>query len=409
MPLNILLLEDDPSKKTRLLSFLNNNKELFSNVDTAICAVDAMKFLQKNKYDLFIADIVVPHELSGTKSENNCIALLEAIDDEVDNLIKPSYCLPISAAAHLSDSAREFFIGRPWGILEYTDTSNECLGTIEKIAKFILSSMIKPSPQACCDIFIITALIEPEFEAIENLGFEWEPLEPLDSSQMIKYGKFELDGQRFTIAAAFSSRMGPVAAAVLTVKVMNKLKPKLVIMAGICAGFPLKSKIGDVISPDITWDWQSGKYIDKNGKEAFQIAPHQVNIDDQTKNQLLLLKRDVQFWQSLSSLAIKEGVNAPELVIGPMASGSSVIADSRITDRIKDQQHKNVTGLDMETYAVFAAARACSQEIKVISLKSVSDLGDLKKNDAYQTYASNISAAAVYQFVTKFSKSLILE
>lgn len=407
MALNVLLLEDDPSKKNRLLELLSSNKALFAHVDTVLCTSEAIRKMKEIQYDLFVADIVVPSELGGEKHEKNSIALFDQLDDNYDEIKHPSYSLPISASDGISKQAYDYFQGRPWGILHYTEASNECLATVEKVAKFVLSEKERVPDSPTCDIFIITALMEPEFAAVESLGLKWGPLEPLDGSQLVRFGSVQIANKEYRVAAGFSARMGPVAAAILTAKAILRLRPRIIIMSGICAGIPGKAEIGDVIAPDISWDWQSGKYIDKAGAEAFQIAPHQLGLDDQSRNQLFLLKRDSKFWESLATLALQTKVNLPKLIVGPMASGSSVLADARVAERIKEQQHKNVVGLDMETYGVFAAANACDPRVKVMSMKAVCDQGDLKKNDDYQGYASKVSAAATLHFIEQYSQPLL--
>src|SRR5690348_6952204 len=52
MPLDVLLLEDDPSKKNRLLTLLNARKELFNRVDTALSTNDALRHMAARLYDL---------------------------------------------------------------------------------------------------------------------------------------------------------------------------------------------------------------------------------------------------------------------------------------------------------------------------------------------------------------------
>ena len=407
MPLDILLMEDDPAKKRRLLALLNNDKELFGNVDTAICTSEAISKMEAKQYDLLIADVVVPSELGGNKHEQNCMDMFDRIDDGVNGIKRPLYSLAISASNELSAAAHEFFKVRPWGIMPYTETSDECLSGLEKTARWALSDKISHVEIRKCDVFIITALITPEYAAIEELDLNWEALGPLDGSHLIRYGRFTSEGKEYTVGAAFCSRMGPVAASVLTTKAMSRLKPKLVLMAGICAGIPKKTEIGDVVAADISWDWQSGKYTDKIGNEVFEIAPHQLGIDDKSRNQLLMFQRDTAFWKSLAADAIGVKCKVPKLVIGPMATGSSVLADVRVTDRIKATQHKNVSGLDMETYGVYAAVNSCDPEVKVISMKSVCDQGDKRKNDLYQGYASKVSAEAIHHFLVNHVGKLI--
>lgn len=407
MPLDVLLLEDDPSKKNKLLALLNKDKALFGKVDTAICTTDALRLMAERSYDLLIADVVVPAELGGGKSEDNCISMLEQIDDGYGNLHRPSYTVAVSASSELTQDAHEFFRGRPWGIVPYIDDNQECILSIERISQFVLAKKDEAISAAGCDVLVISALMEPEFSAIEELPFSWTALEPLDDLQMIRFGSLTAHGRTFRIGAVFCSRMGPVAASTLTVKSILMLRPSMVIMAGICAGIPGKANIGDVVAADVAWDWQSGKYVDEMGAEAFEIAPHQLVLDDASKNKLLLLKRDAAFWNSLAPLAIKAKVDIPRLVVGPMASGSSVLADARVADRIKKNQHKNVAGLDMETYGVFAAAAACDPKIRVLSLKSVCDNGDMKKNDRHQAYAAQVSAETVMRFLELYAGDLI--
>jgi nucleoside phosphorylase len=407
--LNILLLEDDPAKKLRLLEFLNGKKgSAFDRVDTALCTSDAIGLMKANKYDLLIADVVVPSSLGGEPNEENAVDLFHQIDEGYDGLKPPDYSLAISAVEGLSAVSKSFFIGRPWGILKYDETSAEFLATIEKITQFVVDRRSRSAPDRSCDVFIITALMEPEFSALEALpAFQWTPLEPLDSTQFVRFCAVETAGIRRTIGAAFAPRMGPVAAAVLAAKVVLQLNPRLIVMSGICAGIPGKASVGDVVAAELTWDWQSGKYVDKNGDEQFEIAPHQVAIDDRLRPALTLLKRDTVFWNSLAPLAVAAGTDLPKLVLGPMASGSAVLADARVSDRIKTTQHRSVAGLDMEAYGFYAAAQSCNPEIRFVSLKSVCDNGDRQKDDKYQSYAAKVSAATTAKFIESYLGSLL--
>ena len=401
MSINVLLLEDDPAKKPRLLGFLNSEKgKLFARVDIALCTIDAVARLGETQYDLFIADIVVPASLGGEVNEAYAVDLFQQIDEGLAGILRPTYSVAISAAEGLTAASKDFFIGRPWGILRYDESNDEFRSTITKICDFIGQAKISAPSQRTCDVFIISALLEPEFSAIESAtGPDWTALEPLDGSQLIRFGELETSGKRVRLAAAFAPRMGPVSSAILTVKAISKLRPKMIVMCGICAGIPLKAAIGDVIAADFSWDWQSGKYVDKNGDEVFESAPHQVPIDDRLRPLLTHLKRDDEFWKSLEPLSVEAGVPLPKLVIGPMASGSAVLADSRVSERIKSSQHRYVAGLDMEVYGVYAAVSACDPEIRFIALKSVCDSGDKQKDDKYQTYAAKISAAAAVRFI----------
>lgn len=405
--LKILVLEDDPSKKGHLLSYLSESKELVEKIDTAISSENAQRLLRENAYDLFIVDIVVPKSLGGDKSECNSIELIEMIDDEVGGLIKPAHVLPVSSSASLSAQAYNFFKARPWGILPYNEADTSTLESIKKIIDYLArqnSSAFRPA-----DVVIITALAEPEFQAVEALPFDWGPYEPLDNFHLYRRGSFVCiaTGRSHQVVALFCLRMGPVQASILTTKSLAAFSPQLVIMAGICAGMTTKTEIGDVVAAEVSWDWQSGKFIDAKGVEGFQIAPHHLDIHESLRTPLFHLKKDAEHWGAFAKAAAEVRVGIPKLVVGPMATGSSVLADERVSQRIKEQQHKNLVGLDMETYGVYASVQACSPQTPVLSLKSVCDNGNMQKNDEFQAYASLVSARTVERLLTHHSNTVI--
>ena len=405
--LKILLLEDDPAKKTRLLSYLESKaNELFETVDTALSVDIALRYLKECKYDLLIADVIIPAILGGGAHEQHSINLFDQIDQGIGINI-PHYAIAISASDELSQSAYDAFVGRPWGIIKYSESNSEWLVTIEKICHFIVNKGKQEPLARHCDVFVITALERPEFTALESLDMQWSPLEPFDRNQLMKFGQVIVDGSPKTICAAFAPRMGPVASAILVTKAILKLQPKLIIMCGICAGIPGKVDIGDVVAVEVSWDWQSGKYLDKDDVERFEARPHHISINDETRNQLILLKRDKSFWASLAYLAIPLKLPVPKLVLGPMATGSSVLSDSRVAERIKSTQHNNLTGLDMEVYGVYAAAHTSNPDVRFVAMKAVCDKGDKKKDDEFQSFASSVAAAAVLQFIMQHSGPLL--
>lgn len=407
MTIDVLLLEDDPAKKAKLLAFFDREKgRLFGRVDTAICVADARGFLRERRYDLLIADIVVPAVLGGALDERHSIDLFIEIDEGAV-ITPPRYSLAISAVTELSQESRDFFIGRPWGILPYSDSNGDCLLTVEKICQYILAAPSDDSRRMDCEVVVITALMDPEYTAVENCGVVWDPLEPFDDVQFVRYGHVVVDGRNVTIAAAFAPRMGAVASAVLVSKLAMHLKPKLFIMCGICAGLPDKTQIGDVVAAESSWDWQSGKYVDRNGIEQFEIGPYPISIDEQSRAQLMLLRRDSAFWDSLAKLAVHMKLQIPRLLIGPAATGSSVLADQRVVERIKATQHRALIGLDMEVYGVYVAVQSCAPGARFLSLKAVCDHGDKQKVDEYQEYASTISAKAMLQFLVQYAGPLL--
>ena len=63
------------------------------------------------------------------------------------------------------------------------------------------------------------------------------------------------------------------------------------------------------------------------------------------------------------------------------------------------EQHKNLVGIEMESYAVFTAVEYSSEpRPKCISIKSVCDFGDESKSDIAHAYAAHTSSNFLYEF-----------
>jgi nucleoside phosphorylase len=93
--------------------------------------------------------------------------------------------------------------------------------------------------------------------------------------------------------------------------------------------------------------------------------------------------------------------------IGPGASGSAVVADNSTVEAIQ-QQHRKLTGLDMEAYGVAAAARSsCIPKPTALVIKSVVDFANSKKSDKWHGYACHVSARTVAEFFERFIPEML--
>jgi len=405
-PLKTLIVEDNPAKKRKLFERLQTLPNIFSDPDVVGSTSEALKRIQEVQFDLMILDVVVPLKPEGEADEQHAMELLERMDASVGSTKRPKHVLMISAADTLSERVKDFTRGRPWGCIRYSEESEQALGDIERVAKWIYSNPSNDNrASSLCDVFVVTALEEPEFIALER-EVEAEPLIPLDASQLVRYFNLRSGNRDIRVGMGFAPRMGPVASAVLCTKVIEQIRPRLLLMTGICGAVGTKADIGDVVAADSSWDWQSGKYVD-DGKADFHIAPHQLNIPGDVRTILIRLKRDEVFWSSFAKDAIAVKAGLPKLVLGPMATGASVVADERVTKKIRDEQNKNVVAVDMETYAVYAAAASATYRCGALSLKAVCDRADKEKNDLYQSYAAKVSAGSAIHLLKKFGEELL--
>ena len=205
--------------------------------------------------------------------------------------------------------------------------------------------------------------------------------------------------------------MGQVGAAIVTSKLLQRFRPKLIVMPGICAGISDSTNIGDVIVGEECWAWDTGKLVgEQNGgllQSGFQPAPHSYKADDFLISRFREMCADngnmnnLEFgWRGMRP------EQPPTLRVGPIATGSSVIANSNIRELIRSINRKTLA-VEMEAYAVYATAQSYGQPSpRVLAVKSVCDHADDFKNDNWQQYCAFLSAKTIEAWLLKFGCDL---
>jgi adenosylhomocysteine nucleosidase len=89
---------------------------------------------------------------------------------------------------------------------------------------------------------------------------------------------------------------------------------------------------------------------------------------------------------------------APKLSV--FTTGSAVIASEKRLESVK-QQHRKVSGLDMEVYGFHRAVELSGQKIHAFSAKVVVDKADEAKGDSLHEYGCVVSAGFVMRAIRK--------
>lgn len=133
------------------------------------------------------------------------------------------------------------------------------------------------------DVLLITALAEEFVEAravfCAQTGstdgvMEWLPRKThLNDDYLV--GSFFVGGEAcFRIALAKPSRMGSVSTSPVATNLTNYLRPKCLVMCGVCAGNPGDLELGDVIVSELAYQYDEGK----REKEEFLSDIRQATI-----------------------------------------------------------------------------------------------------------------------------------
>jgi len=402
--MRILIVDDAPEKVTEVTKLLSSGTFSQSSFDVAVDGLEAREHLSRTQYDLLILDINLPmRKTDKEEDKRGGFNLLTEITLS-GRFLRPTHVVALTGFEELRREFESKFNNGQWTIDTYDPAD---LGWRERlIAKieYITKTLAQVGQSYETDVCVIAALPSPELDAIRSLPVAWSAPDALDAVTFLYRAPLTVQGRTFSLVAAACPRMGMVSAATLTQRIITNLRPRILVMAGICAGVPGACGMGDVLVGDPCWDWQMGKYQ----REAFEVAPDQIPCPLEISQRFNLLREDRK---TLAELAEKFAGDRPDripaIICGPIASGSAVLADNATVDIIK-KQHRKVVGVDMEMYGMYSAARdTTGPRPLTFGIKSVCDFADHLKNDKHQKFASYMSAQVMYLFFQRYLGHLI--
>lgn len=408
--MKVLIADDNTNRSGKIVENLLLTTTL-SREDIIHChtASEARVHLRDEAIDLLLLDILLPNRVENSPSSDTSLALLAEISD-TNNLIKPRKIVGLTAYSEALASASPAFWERTWIVLETSEIQDDWLTTIEKCVAYLRTDdRQQESVDFETDLLVFTALRDPEMQAVRNLSWNWEPSEPADDVSFATRGTISVNDKKFSVVSAFADRMGMVSTAVAVSNLFKIYKPRLCVMTGICAGVRGRTDIGDIVFADACWDYQSGKFsTDEQQSSIFEIEPHQIPAEAMISARIDQLNEDATWLNNAWRAWPIRPVNAPRLLRGPIASGSSVLADSRVVSDIVSQNRK-VRAIEMELYGLYLAGfHAPQPKPKVFGIKAVCDFADSQKGDNWQAYAAYMSAKALEQFAVKFLADFVL-
>ena len=407
--MKILIADDQASRYERLFLSLTNLGVDRSDIELVGASTPARNLLEQNSYDLLILDILLPAwpECSPDNTQHSIDLLTELhISDSIN---KPRHILGITGDKLVAVEAGPIFTNKTWSIVEYSENNDEWITKISNCVRYILSDSSNSSDKTdySTDLAIICALEDPELSEILKLPWNWKPPRPIDDNTFVHDGSFSVEGRTISVSATFCSRMGMVSTALKSATIISILRPRLLVMTGICAGVRGKVDLGDVLLADPAWDFQSGKRVKDQENTSFSIAPHQLSVNTLIRSHVEQVRSDKQALFNIANDFQGDDAHPPSIHIGPVASGSAVLADGEVINEIKKQQ-RDLIGVEMEIYGLYAAANSAPHpQPKAFALKSVCDFADPDKADNKQRYAAYTSASVLRLLMEKFGTRLL--
>lgn len=406
--MKILIVDDAPQRYGRLVSALEVVGITRDMIDIVPCANDARDRMATVGYDLLVLDVYLPLWPESSRAVQHSIDLLfEIREGEVANI--PRYVIGITADTAIAGEALAQFEDWTWSVLQYADDNDDWVVRATNCAKFASDqrSNSGSTPADQIDLAIVCALAEPEESEVLKLPWNWSAPRPINDMVFVRDGVVEVDGKPFTVCITTAPRMGMVSTALRGAAVISALRPRLLAMTGICAGVRGKVQLGEVLFADPAWDFQSGKRVKDKENTQFSIRPHHLPAPARVRSHIEQIRGDKEALIKLTADFPGKALSVINVIPGPVASGSAVLADGEVIKEIR-AQHGELIGVEMEIYGLFAAAQmAASPQPLCFALKGVCDFADPDKADEAQQFAAYASARVLQLLIERFGRRLI--
>ena len=406
--MKVLIVDDHPKRYDRLIQAFCALGIRREDIHIVTSTSEARSRIEETRYDLLILDIIVPLWPEKEESAQHSMDLLfEIREGELPNV--PRYIVGITADPDAASEAMDQFHAWTWSVLPYAPDRDEWVQRATNIAGFVNGQPeAKNQSDHKVDLAIICALAKPEQEEILKLDWNWSAPRPINDVVFVRDGHVDVEGETLSVCVTAVGRMGMVATALRASSLIATLRPRLIAMTGICAGVRGKVRIGDVLFADPAWDFQSGKRVREDENRYLSIRPHHLPAPQRIRSLIELLRDDKD---ALCKIAADFPGDAPavsRIFPGPVASGSAVLADGEIIREIKDEQHQELIGVEMEIYGLYAAAHSSqSPQPLPFALKGVCDYADPDKEDGHQHYAAYSSARVLQLLIERHGRHLV--
>lgn len=245
--------------------------------------------------------------------------------------------------------------------------------------------------EAPVDFAIIAALpVEREalvrrLEGVEKVQPDGEPL-----TFYVGVVSVPGEGKPFTVVVTQLLDMGNADAGITTTRVIQRWRPRNVLMVGIAGGVKGKTALGDVAIAQYAYYFEPAKLA----AEGIEHRGRQFNSD------LLLYGRAQHYeaaeWKGDIHAARPDTAGGepklPEVRFGPIACGDKVVANLEELANIQRQCPKMIA-VAMEGAGVAKAVLSEGSPVRYLEIRGISDYAGPDKHDGWHEYAANAAAA----------------
>ena len=403
--MKVLLVEDTGSKAEQVILLL---KQTLGHGDVSIqmakSFISAVRMLQNETFDLLVLDLMLPVRDGEHATQNGGKNVLAEIVSGPP-CRRPSHIICLTEFEEITNILREEVENNLVHIVIYKETDSKWRHSLEVKAQYVQQRLkdadISPRDYNV-DIAIVTSSPRVELKEVTKLpGLFVGEYHQSDALYYFSANWLAKGQRQLSVVACSAPSLGMTATCVTACKVIERWRPRYLVMTGIAAGTGKGQEYGDIIVADSAFDYGSGKILEtENEERLFVPSPNPLTIDADLHAVLQLWEREQKQMDVIQKRWHIHQPRTPQLILGIVASGAAVVQSKNVVDEILSNYRK-VVGLEMEAYAIFQAAYlARVPRPKVLVAKSISDFADRHKSDEWQQYAAFTSAQFIYEFFT---------
>lgn len=394
--IKVLIVDDSQEKRVRIGEVIRAVPGASSIlIAEAGCIVEGKKQMFTTRFDLAVVDVRLPIRDSDVPKPQGGVELVNHVCSN-SRYSRPRHIIAITAYEDARQETLNSFADQSTVVVAFDRATTDWEVPITNQIELLLTEREQRASVYDKDIAIVTALRDPELEAVLRLPYGWNSKYLLNDANEYHEGRVTFAQKTFSVVAIAAPQMGMAAAAVLTSRVISEFRPRFLFMAGIAAGVRGEVSYGEVLIADRSFDHNSGKLKEVNGTGKFLPDPFPIGLDPLMKNIAATVSDNSSALANLrSNWPGEKPENVLKVTLGPVATGASVLAVNGSLDETKVHWRKLI-GLDLETYGVFYAAEHFGiPKPLVLSAKAVTDFADTEKDDSWRSYAAYTSAGVI--------------
>ena len=242
------------------------------------------------------------------------------------------------------------------------------------------------------DVVIITALAKERDAVLRHLNSA-EETTVKNRTYYKSVIQHENGRDSYTVVLLNLSSMGNTESAVATTQAITIWNPSQIILAGIAGGIKKgdSRSLGDIVVGEQIVGYELGRISDGKTERRFQVL--------RPAHKLLEAARSLspEEWVFAATKSRPDGSSdrtIPKVHFGVVASGEKVVADKDLSNELQSTWSQLI-GIEMEGYGASLAAFEAETTPGMILVKGICDWADPSKNDDWQEYAADISAAFI--------------